>query len=102
MNAPSTTRSFRQADREVLQRLQDAGLASRLFPHRVTFLKKCGPDAIRLARLMCGDVAVEDIWLALLHADPESLQDLPQDVDVVRVETSQRRVRRPIRYLDSE
>jgi ATP-dependent 26S proteasome regulatory subunit len=37
-----------------------------------------------------------------LHNAREHLDDLPQDVDVVRVETSRRRVMRPIRYLNTE
>jgi len=36
-----------------------------------------------------------------LHNAREHLNDLPQDVDVVRVETPQRRVARPIRYLNT-
>ena len=36
-----------------------------------------------------------------LHNVREHLEDLPQDADVVRVETPQRRVVRPIRYLNT-
>jgi len=62
-----------------------------------------GTEGVRVADM---EKAVSDATQRLattltLHNVREHLEDLPQDADVVRVETPQRRVVRPIRYLNT-
>ncbi|MCP5373457.1 MAG: hypothetical protein H6907_17145 [Hyphomicrobiales bacterium] len=80
MSAPPVHR-FREADAGLLPRFVERGYSLRhLFPHRVTFLNKCGPDAVKLARAMVGPCAPGDLWLALLHAGDGAARDLPPDL----------------------
>ncbi len=76
-----TIRSYREAEGELLPQFIEAGYWERhLFPHRVVLMQKCGPDALKLARNMCGVRNVEDIWLAVLQAGSEVVRDLPPEL----------------------
>lgn len=64
------------------------GLPARyFFPHRIFYLPKCGPDALKLGRRMCGETRLNGYWELLLHAHPSLLdrfhQELFLDDDVI-------------------
>ena len=57
------------------------GLPGRyFFPHRVYYLPKCGPDALRLARGMCGESALNAHWEVLLFADRPWIDEFPEEL----------------------
>jgi hypothetical protein len=64
------------------------GLPGRhFFPHRTYYLPKCGPDALRLGRQMCGESHINGHWEVLLYADSSLIDEFPRglffDDDVI-------------------
>lgn len=51
-----------------------------VFPHRVLFLPRPGPDGFKLARRMCGPLEAASFWELLLFADEAALADLPREL----------------------
>jgi hypothetical protein len=59
----------------------ERGLSARyFFAHRLHYLPRCGPDALKLGGRMCGVRAPEHHWEVLLHADPSLVADVPADL----------------------
>jgi hypothetical protein len=50
------------------------------FPHVVRYLPKCGPDAFKIARWMCGDVHPDQMWELVLYADPSLAAQFPGEL----------------------
>ncbi len=69
---------FREVERSRLEEFVAAGLPARyFFPHRLHYLPKCGPDALRLGRQMCGEHQADGHWEVLLHADASLIEEFP-------------------------
>lgn len=49
-------------------------------PHRMHFLRKAGPDAVRLAEQMAGIRRPDALWEIVLHAEEGALRDVPEDL----------------------
>ena len=57
------------------------GLPERhFFPHRAYYLPKCGPDALKLGRRMCGGNRLDLHWEVLLYAHPSLIEKFPSDL----------------------
>jgi hypothetical protein len=57
------------------------GLPGRhFFPHRAYYLPKCGPDALKLGRRMCGGNRLDVHWEVLLYAHPSLIEKFPSDL----------------------
>lgn len=54
--------------------------ARDFFPHRIHYLPKCGPDALKLGHRMCGATGVAGHWEVLLHAHPSVLDRFPESL----------------------
>lgn len=50
------------------------------FPHTVRYLPKCGPDGLKIARWMCGDVRPDQMWELVLHAAPSVAGEFPAEL----------------------
>jgi hypothetical protein len=50
------------------------------FPHRLWYLPKAAPDALRLSGWMLGSHDANRLWQILLHADPTALEGLPAEL----------------------
>lgn len=51
-----------------------------VFPHRVHYLPKCGPDGFQLAQRMCGSRRIDDSWEIVLYAHPSVLSEFPKSI----------------------
>src|SRR5262245_193529 len=72
---------FRQFSQERRDEFVERGLPARyFFAHRTYYLPKCGPDAFRLAREMCGGKTLDGHVELLLYADPAQLDEFPQEI----------------------
>ena len=57
------------------------GLPGRyFFPHRIYYLPKCGPDALKLGLRMCGETRVDSHWEVLLYAHPSLIDQFPGEL----------------------
>ena len=50
------------------------------FPHRLYYLPKCGPDALKLSERMCNEKEVNSQWEVLLHAASPAIDEFPDDL----------------------
>ena len=72
---------FHEIDRERHNEFVERGfLARHFFPHRLYYLPKCGPDALKLGRRMCDITRPEQHWEVLLHADPSLTASFAADL----------------------
>jgi hypothetical protein len=83
MNEPENRNisRFRESSLHHKREFIARGLPGRyFFPHRIYFLPKCGPDALRLGRRMCGETRLNSHWEVLLYAHPSLIGDFPQEL----------------------
>jgi len=52
--------------------------ARHVFPHRIYYFPKCGPDGFKLAQRMCGPCRVDELWEMVLYAHPARLTQFPE------------------------
>lgn len=78
-NDPSVR--YRYCGREEMKALEGCGFReSRIFPHQIYYLRKCGPDGFLLAKQMYGLTDPSEMYQVQLYAH-ESLQNLlPADL----------------------
>ena len=50
------------------------------FPHTVRYLPKCGPDGLKIAQWMCGDVSPDQLWEVVVHAAPSLAAQFPREL----------------------
>src|SRR5436190_23545710 len=50
------------------------------FPHKIYYLPKCGPDGFRLAKWMCGDCNLDQLWEVVIYADKPTVAEFPQEI----------------------
>lgn len=71
---------FREISSDKIDEFFEKGYQKRyFFPHKIYYLPKCGPDALRLARRMCGESIPNQHWEVLLHAT-RSLDEFPEEL----------------------
>lgn len=51
-----------------------------VFPHRVYYLPKCGPDGFKLATRMLGSTDLDACWEVVLYADASAIAEFPSDL----------------------
>jgi len=54
--------------------------ARRVFPHRIYFLPKCGPDGLKISQRMLGGCRPEECWEVVLFADADAVAELPPEL----------------------
>ncbi|MGH8005394.1 MAG: hypothetical protein ACREQ3_00095 [Candidatus Binatia bacterium] len=73
--------SFREITQERMGEFLQAGYQPRFFfPHSTYYLPKCGPDALKLARRMCGEGDLNKQWEIVLHSTGPLIDELPVDL----------------------
>src|SRR4030095_1095577 len=60
--------------------LQKGYKRSHFFPHKVYHLPKCGPDGYKLARRMCGDCDLNQLWEIVLYAARPVIDEFPNEL----------------------
>jgi hypothetical protein len=72
---------FREAGLEELGAFLQRGFKQRhLFPHRIFYLPKCGPDGFKLATRMRGPVDLSQLWEVILYATSPVIDRFPLDL----------------------
>jgi hypothetical protein len=51
-----------------------------VFPHRMYYLPKCGPDGFKLANWMCGPCRPDQLWELVLYADDAVVAEFPREL----------------------
>ena len=51
-----------------------------VFPHRMYYLPKCGPDGFKLATWMCGECDLNQIWEIVIYANKPVIDEFPQEI----------------------
>src|SRR5215510_5710619 len=54
--------------------------ARHVFPHRIYYFPKCGPDGFKLAQHMCGPCRLADLWEMILYVHPSRLEEFPEEL----------------------
>jgi len=72
---------FREVGYAELDAFLQRGFKQRhLFPHRIFYLPKCGPDGFKLATRMCGPIELSQLWEIVLYALPPVIDQFPADL----------------------
>ena len=75
------TARFREVSPDHKSEFAVRGLPGRyFFPHHVYYLPKCGPDALKLGRRMCGETRLDRHWEVVLYAHPSLSGQFPQEL----------------------
>ena len=78
----SVSRShFREITEDRVEEFFHKGYKKRyFFPHRIYYVPRPGPDALRLAHRMCGMFVPDALWEVLLFARGSVLHQFPDDL----------------------
>ncbi len=87
MNSP-TVSYFRFIREDRIEEFVRKGHKKRhFFPHKIYFLRKCGPDGFKLANWMQGQCNLDQLWEIVIYADGSVIDEFPQalffDDDVI-------------------
>ena len=87
MGSP-TVSYFRQISEDRTEEFLRKGYKKRhFFPHKIYYLRKCGPDGFKLANWMRGQCNLDQLWEIVIYADSPVIDEFPQalffDDDVV-------------------
>ncbi len=77
MTEPSVSRYREIGPERTDEFLAKAYKYRHVFPHRLYYLPKCGPDGFKLAQRMCGPCHLDELWEIVLYAHPARLAEFP-------------------------
>jgi peptidoglycan/xylan/chitin deacetylase (PgdA/CDA1 family) len=79
--ADSRRAHFRRISRERTPEFVTKGVPARhVFPHRVYYLPKCGPDGLEIATRIFGSCRPDQCWEVVLYAEAEAIAGLPAEI----------------------
>jgi hypothetical protein len=72
---------FRRFSEEKIEEFLRKGYKKRhFFPHKIYYLRKCGPDGFKLAQWMCEHNDLNQLWEIVIYADDPVIGEFPKEL----------------------